>query len=104
MPTHQPHPDRLGLTMGHLEEQMELALSIIRRGATPDERALAIDELDRALADAARLTSVSWKDAQLKGEMVQVALAGRNAKAARLMLASLARDLEHLPPKGSLLC
>ncbi|WP_223428863.1 hypothetical protein, partial [Tateyamaria pelophila] len=68
-----------GLTIANAATRMRAALATIRRGATPEAREAAIDDLDRAIQDAARLTSATWMDAKAKAEMVQIALMGRNA-------------------------
>lgn len=93
-----------GLTLKICEKQMKAALAQLRHGDTPETREKAVQEVDTAIADAARIPSATWHDAQAKADMARVCLMGRNAKAARRIIASLARDLENLPAKGSLPC
>lgn len=92
---------KAGLTIEGATARMHAALATLRRGETPEARAEAVQALDAAIADAARLPAGTWQDAQHKASMVRVTLAGRNASAARRVVASLARDLENLPAKGS---
>lgn len=97
-------PARPGLTIADTAKRMDTALGVIRRGATPEAREAAVQDLERAMQDASRIAAVTFDDANVKADMVKVALMGRNARAARRIVASLARDLEHLPKPGALPC
>lgn len=91
-------------TLPDCKKHMTSALDAIRRGGTVEALDLALKDLDTAIACAAGLPSTMWDDARIKAQMIQVALIGRNAKAARQIITSLACDLEHLPQTGALPC
>lgn len=90
-----------GMTIQTCAKRMTVALATLRRGATPEAREAAVRDVAGAIGDACCIPSMTWHDAQSKAKMAEICLKGRNAVSARRIVASLARDLENLPPKGA---
>ena len=86
-----------GLTIEICHGRMMTALGDLKGGG---DKAAALSRLDSAISKACAIPSETWQEASAKAAMLRISLTGANASASRRVIASIERDLEHLPPKG----